>query len=492
MEGRSLPAYNLIHKTSDQNIEFSLQELQAEKNAIIEKSSDAIFLIDSKGNILEVNLKAAYLSGYTILELEGMPAKDLFPDMVNSSIAGKSEDNRILSECIEKCTKIKHKIGSLLAIDLRASKVYRQKREFLLLCVCPLSQVELIPSKQKKNQSPPRTKDKATVLVRESAYDFNHIIGRSKKIREICQLIGMVAKTDSTILIQGESGTGKELFAQTIHKAGHRAEEPFIPVNCVALSETLLESELFGHVKGAFTGAIRDRKGRFEEANKGTILLDEIGSMSMAGQAKLLRVLQECEFEPVGSSKTCRVDARVIATTNVDLMKAVREDQFREDLYYRLNVFTIDLPPLRNRKEDILLLAQFFLNKYATKIHKTIKGFSPDTLAILLNNFWPGNVRELKNAIEHCVVVEPGEIIQPRSLPTRFKVDTNADKNKDRHALYLREKLAIIERQIVLQALQQVNWVRKKAAKELGIDPRNLNYFLKKHNITKPTHIFRH
>ena len=314
--------------------------------------------------------------------------------------------------------------------------------------------------------------------------DLPEVIGRSAAIRDTCRLIGRVAPTNSTVLILGESGTGKEVFARALHRHSLRASGPMVRVNCAALSEMLLESELFGHVRGAFTGAIRDRKGRFSEAHGGTILLDEIGSMSMAGQTKLLRVLQEREFEPVGSSHTERVDVRVVATTNVDLRDAAQRGQFREDLFYRLSVISLTLPPLRERREDIPLLANAFARRFGSELGRRIYGFAPEAVELLLSHSWPGNVRELENVIERAVVVAEGEMIGPASLGLEQPRRVHADEEEDAGRLGLRRKLEIIERQIVLQTLWKSNWVRKNAAEELGIDPRNLSYFLKKHGIS--------
>ena len=239
-------------------------------------------------------------------------------------------------------------------------------------------------------------------------------------MRQVVHLIASVAKSDTTVLIQGESGTGKEIVANAIHAMSRRRRGPFVKVNCAALTETLLESELFGHVKGAFTGALRDRNGRFKQADRGTILLDEIGSMPLAGQAALLRVLQEHAFEPVGSSTTTSVDVRVIASTNTDLAKAVAEGSFRADLYYRLNVFGIVVPPLRERVEDIPLLSRHFLERCNAALGKRLPDLAPDTLTALLEHEWPGNVRELENAIEHAVLVEPGTVVTHRACRRRF------------------------------------------------------------------------
>jgi PAS domain S-box-containing protein len=313
--------------------------------------------------------------------------------------------------------------------------------------------------------------------------DFPTIIGQSAKIRDVCRRIGSLAKSDVTVLIQGESGTGKEIIAGAVHAHSHRGRGPLVKVNCAALSETLLESELFGHVKGAFTGAIRDRRGRFKQAEGGTIFLDEVGSMSLAGQAKLLRVLQEHEFEPVGSSVTVPVDVRVIAATNADLARAVAEGRFREDLFYRLNVFLIALPPLRDRKEDIGLLAQHFLDRYAQTLSKPIRAIGPETLQLLVDHDWPGNVRELENAIEHAVIIEDGPTLSPASLP--MNLDRSAATTNGRRCAEpgLRDKLNTVEKQILIEALTRANGIRKHAAAMLGVDARNLPYLLRKHRL---------
>jgi transcriptional regulator with GAF, ATPase, and Fis domain len=273
-------------------------------------------------------------------------------------------------------------------------------------------------------------------------------------------------------------------------------------VNCAALSETLLESELFGHVKGAFTGAIQDRKGRFMQANGGTILLDEIGCMSLSGQAKLLRVLEEREFEPVGSSVTTSVDVRVIAASKMDLKAAVEEGKFREDLYYRLNVFSIFMPPLREKKEDVPLLAQHFLRIYATTVGKEIQALAPETLDLMIKYDWPGNARELKNAIEHAVIVAKGTVILPSNLPSNLTMPDEVPDSGTPSAesktvssnpvesglnlpeeLGLRDKLSICEKQFIQDALKRAKGVKKEAASILQIDPRNFAYLLRKHGL---------
>jgi transcriptional regulator with PAS, ATPase and Fis domain len=305
--------------------------------------------------------------------------------------------------------------------------------------------------------------------------EFPSIIGHSEQIRDVCRLIGLVAKTDTTVLVQGESGTGKEMIAQAVHLHSKRARGPVVKVNCAALTETLLESELFGHKKGSFTGAVQDRKGRFKLADRGTIILDEIGSMSLAGQAKLLRVLQEKEFEPVGDSQTVKVDVRVIAMTNANLVKLIDEGSFREDLYYRLNAFPIRLCPLRERKVDIPLLARHFLREYSTRLKKNISTIDPGAVAMLMDYAWPGNVRELENAVEYSVILEKEPTLTPQSLPDKLH---GREKKGS-----LKQRLELIEKQMILEALSATDWMKNRAANLLGIDRRNLSYFLHKHGI---------
>jgi len=316
--------------------------------------------------------------------------------------------------------------------------------------------------------------------------EFPGLVGKSRAIRKICRLIGKVAPTDSTVLVQGESGTGKEVVAKTIHAHSSRRNERLVKVNCASLPESLLESELFGHVKGAFTGALRDRRGRFAEANGGTILLDEIGSMSLSGQTRLLRVLQEKEFEPVGSSATRSVDARVIATTNVNLGRAVEGGEFRKDLFFRLAVVKILMPPLRERMEDVPLLAHAALRRFARRMGRRVEGFRPEAMQVLLDHEWPGNVRELENVVEYALVLEEGTEISRESLPLPTAAQWAGPRREgEKEPLGMRHQLEILERHIVVQALRRVNWVRKDAARQLGVDPRNLSYFLRKHDISE-------
>lgn len=321
----------------------------------------------------------------------------------------------------------------------------------------------------------------------QSQYRFDNIIGKSKAMLEIFDTIRKVAPANTTVLIEGESGTGKELVAKSIHFNSRRKDNPFVAVNCSALAESLLESELFGHEKGAFTGASSQRKGRFELANGGTLFLDEIGELSPGLQVKLLRVLQEKLFERVGGVRTVAVDIRLIAATNKQLKEEVKQDKFREDLYYRLNVVNIQLPPLRERREDIRLLVSHFIGKYA-KEHfsdSRFKGLTPDAEHLFHNYTWPGNVRELENVIERAMVLCSGDKISVDELPKDFKNDVSNTLHIDGIPLdaKLSDTLAMVEKKMILRALKMSHNVQAHAAELLGIGKSGLNQKLKKFNI---------
>lgn len=307
-----------------------------------------------------------------------------------------------------------------------------------------------------------------------------NIVGTSKAMQDVYDMLATVSKSEATVLIRGESGTGKELIAHAIHYNSLRADKPFIKVNCAALPETIIESELFGHEKGAFTGAINRRKGRFELANEGTIFLDEIGDLSPQMQVKLLRVLQEKEFERVGGTETIRVNVRVIAATNRDLEKLMAEGKFREDLYYRLNVFPIHIPPLRERKSDIILLADHFAEKYAKQNKKDIQRISTPALNLLTSYHWPGNVRELENCIERAVILSTDGVIHSYHLPPSLQ---SAESSHTEFKGTLQETLDRLEKELIEDALKTHRGNMAKAAKMLGITERIMGLRVKKYNI---------
>ena len=312
----------------------------------------------------------------------------------------------------------------------------------------------------------------------------HRMVGRSKEINAVRDLIRRVAPTDSTVLITGESGTGKELVARAIHNHSARSSKPFVTVDCCTLVGTLFESELFGHVRGSFTGATATTHGRFEFANGGTLFFDEIGNVSPDIQAKLLRAIQEREFTRVGSSQTIRVDIRIVAATNRDLLAAVREGTFREDLYYRLGVVPITLPPLRHHREDIPELAGFFVKRYAKERKKNVKGISPEAMDVLVDSPWPGNVRELENAIERAVILAEGDVIEPVDLlQYGFRHRTpgsGATSNSPAEILPLEE----VERRHIEHVLAYTGGNRGRAAKYLGVDRKTLWRKMKKYAIT--------
>ncbi|HSB79289.1 MAG TPA: sigma-54 dependent transcriptional regulator [Candidatus Methylomirabilis sp.] len=310
-------------------------------------------------------------------------------------------------------------------------------------------------------------------------YRLEGIVAHSGRMQEVLSLVHRVAGSTTTVLIQGESGTGKELIAQAIHYKSNRGSKPLVKVNCAALPESLLESELFGHVKGAFTGAVAERPGRFEAAHGGSIFLDEIGDVSPAVQVKLLRVLQEREFERVGSSQTLKVDVRVIAATNQDLSASMREKRFREDLYFRLNVVPILIPPLRERRADILPLLDHFLQKYAAENGKLIRGLEREARDVLLRYDYPGNIRELENLIERAVVLCRGEVIGLDDLPLVVQ-EKGVGPNPSPPPGSLPAELEALERRMIEDALDRAHGVQTRAAEHLGIGERALRYKLKK------------
>lgn len=318
---------------------------------------------------------------------------------------------------------------------------------------------------------------------------YASIIGESEKMKKVFSLIQKVSDADTTVLVRGESGTGKELVAQALHYEGARRRGPFVPVNCGAIPGELLESELFGHEKGAFTHAIRTRLGRFELADSGTVFLDEISEMSPMLQVKLLRVLQEKKFERIGGTRTITSDFRVVAATNRDLEKEVQEGRFREDLYYRLNVIPIDTPPLRERTGDIPLLLDYFIAKFTKNKKKVIKGIAPEAVARILRYGWPGNVRELENMVERMVILSAGSEITLEDLPERLlggkPMASQQVETIPAQGFYLNDMVADFEKRLILQALDQTNWVKNRAAKMLNVNRTTLLEKMKRFKLSR-------
>ncbi|MFP4212981.1 MAG: sigma-54-dependent transcriptional regulator [Desulfohalobiaceae bacterium] len=352
----------------------------------------------------------------------------------------------------------------------------------------PFSNSELLLSVNKAAQmSQAERQNKQLRQSLQERYGAHQIIGRSKPMRQVLDLVDRVAPSSSNVLITGESGTGKELIAQALHYSSPRAKGPFVSVNCMALNPGVLESELFGHEKGSFTGATVKKRGRFETAHQGTLFLDEIGELSQDLQIKLLRVLQEHNFERVGGERQVHVDIRLLTATNKDLSQEVEQGHFREDLYYRLNVVNIHLPPLRERPEDIPLLAAHFLQKASQENQKQVSGFSPEALQALSAYSWPGNVRQLENVVERSVVLARGEQISYQELPAELKEESEQFKSAADllpTEVNLGETLEKIEAALIRRALVRSGFVQVKAADMLGISKSLLQYKLKKYNIS--------
>ncbi len=382
------------------------------------------------------------------------------------------------------CVPIKDRRKTIGAFSItypfKQNRNYEDSVQLLTIVTSMISQSLRLG--QLVEQERAQLQDENALLKRElrQKYDFRNIIGASKEMRDVYDQVAQVAHTNTTVLIRGESGTGKELVAHAIHYNSPRSSKPFVKVNCAALPESLIESELFGHEKGAFTGAVARKRGRFELAEGGTLFLDEIGDLSPAMQVKLLRVLQEREFERVGGTETIKVNVRLIAATNVDLEQAVSDTRFRSDLYYRLNVFSIYLPPLRERKTDILLLANHFLEKYGGQNGKRIKRISTPAIDMLMSYHWPGNVRELENVVERTTLVCEGNVIHGYHLPPTLQT---AEGSGTVTKMNLEQAVGAFEKDLIQDALKTARGNRARAARLLDTTERILGYKVKKYEI---------
>ncbi len=382
------------------------------------------------------------------------------------------------------CVPIKDRrktIGALSTMyPFQPNRNYEDSIKLLTIVASMLAQSLRLADLVRKERA--QLADENALLKRElqEKYDFRNIVGTSTQMREVYEQVAQVAHTNTTVLIRGESGTGKELVAHAIHYNSPRAAKPFVKVNCAALPESLIETELFGHEKGAFTGAFQRKKGRFELAEGGTLFIDEIGDLSPAMQVKLLRVLQEREFERVGGTETIKANVRMITATNVDLETAVQEGRFRSDLYYRLNVFSIYLPPLRERRTDILLLADHFLEKYGRQNGKNIKRISTPAIDMLMSYHWPGNVRELENAIERSTLVADGNVIHGHHLPPTLQT---AEGSGTVTRMSLEHAVEAYEKDLIQDALKTTRGNRARAARMLDTTERILGYKVLKYEI---------
>ena len=455
---------------------------------------EKILIVDDDPEILEVIAEILQQAGYDVDSAkDGRKAirriEDDFFDLVVTDLnLPKVDGMKILQYVVEQSPETMCVIltgygtikGSVEAIKLGAFDYITK----------PVKSDEILIVVEKALKY--RQLERENILLKQQLrkkYRFENFVGDSKPIQKVFELIERVADTDSTVLITGESGTGKELIAKAIHYNSHRRDNPMVVINCGAIPEELLESELFGHEKGAFTGAHKMRVGRFELANGGTIFLDEIGDMSPNLQVKLLRVLQEQKFERVGGTRTLEIDVRIIAATNKNLSTAVNKGKFRQDLYYRLNVIPIKVPPLRLRKPDIPLLVDFFTKKFTKQNRKRIKGFSPEALDSLMEYGWPGNVRELENLVERLIILSNGETIELDDIPESIKGKSakveSVEVKIPKDGIVFDQAVEEYEKKLILQALAETNWVKTKAAKLLNINRTTLIEKMKKKNLSK-------
>lgn len=451
-----------------EDLEEKTTELIDQKNkldAIFNSNIEGTFTIDNEWNVTSFNLSAEKITGYKKNEAIGKKCWEIF----NSSVCRKGchMEQTINKDkpTIGNEVKIVDKNGKLIPIRVNSSTLTNNKNEKIGAVETFLDISEI----------------KNLFEHLDERFKYENIVGKNKEIKQIINVLESVAQTDSSVLVTGESGTGKELAARAIHLNSHRRTGPFIAVNCSAFAESLIESELFGHEKGAFTGAIKSKIGRFELAQNGTLFLDEIGDLSITVQTKLLRVLETKEIERVGSNKPIKINTRIIAATNKDLEIEIEAGRFREDLYYRINVMNIHLPPLRERKDDLPILVNHFIEKFNEKFKRNIKHFSSSAFDILMDYNWPGNIRELENVIEHCFVLCGSDVIQIEHLPKRLREENfnSITKNTSGNLNHLKDA----ERNIIINTLKKHNGNRSKTAEELNIHPTTLWRKMKKLNL---------
>jgi len=437
-----------------------------ELSAILDSVADGVFTVDRDWRLTSFNKAAERITGVGRADAIGQPCCEVFRASICESACALRETTASGKPVVNRPIRILAADGRSVPISI-STALLKDSRGRVIGGVETFRDLSLVEELRKELRA---------------KYTFGDIVTKSAKMREILAVLPQVAESGSTCLIEGESGTGKELVARAIHAASSRAEGPFVAVNCGALPDTLLESELFGYVKGAFTDARRDKPGRFAQAGGGSLLLDEIGDVSPALQTRLLRVLQEREYEPLGSNTTVKADVRVIAATNRPLDELVKEGAFRQDLYYRVNVVRLVLPPLRERREDIPFLVEHFVDRLNRLRGRDVAGLSDEALALFVRYDWPGNVRELENALEHAFVLCRGGLIRPECLPDSLRPSTGTSL-----ASTAGLTLEALEARAIRDALQRHGGKRVAAARELGISKTTLWRRIKRLNIAVPS-----
>ncbi|MGK9476492.1 sigma 54-interacting transcriptional regulator [Melioribacter sp. OK-6-Me] len=441
---------------------FELIDQKNKLDAIFNSSIEGTFTIDNDWTITSFNRSAEKITGYKKSEALGKKCWDIFNSSICRNGCHMEQTVKKGRAMVGNELEIVHKNGRKIPIRVNSNILINSRNE-------KIGAIEtFIDISELKNLS----------AHLNDFFKFENIVGRNKEIKQIISVLESVSQTDSTVLITGESGTGKELAARAIHINSLRRTGPFIAVNCSAFVESLIESELFGHEKGAFTGAIKTKIGKFELAQGGTLFLDEIGDLSIPVQTKLLRVLETREFERVGGNKLIKMDARIIAATNKNLLEEINAGRFREDLFYRINVINIHLPPLRERMDDLPLLINHFIESFNKKFKKNIKQFSSSAFDILMEYNWPGNIRELENVIEHCFILCSGDIIQVEQLPKRLREQRS--KKSNTYLQNYQKGFKDAERELIISTLEKNNYNKTNTAKDLNINPSTLWRKMKK------------
>lgn len=472
-------------------------DLEALKEALIQGVGSGVAITDVEGNINYFNQQAQSLTGLQETAVRGRKLIEIFPALTYNFEISQEQQRVMAGEFPFPDPQGQNKHLRLTLAPL--SDLGKEPMGFVAIFEDVTKQKELeekVRFEEEMRRARERELGTGKAGPDEKGFKFEGVIGKAGGVDKIYQLIQKVATTNTNVLIAGESGTGKELVARAIHFNGPRKDSPFVAVNCGAIPENLMESELFGHVRGAFTGAVSDHLGLFKQADEGSIFLDEVGELPLHLQVKLLRILQEKAFTPVGGSKQVKVDVRVISATNKDLRKEMEKGRFREDLFYRLNVVQMTLPPLRSRKEDIPALAHYFIRKYATELRKEVEEISSDALMYLINYSYQGNIRELENIVEHAVAVTNRNVLTEEDLPPHVKGVSISEEFKlfERTApgganlffnkgVSLDEELSTHEKCLLLGALKRTNGVQKRAAEILGINYRSFRHRLEKYGL---------